>query len=182
MNVKDNRKVATLGAGCFWCVEAVFDQLKGVELVESGYIGGHVDNPTYKDICTGASGHAEVAQITYNTSIISFKELLEVFWKTHDPTTLNAQGADRGTQYRSVIYYNTEQEKEEAELYKKRLNESGAFDNPVITEVTAAPVFYKAENYHQNYYENNKLEPYCRFVIEPKIGKFKEAFAEKLKE
>ena len=175
-------KKATFGAGCFWCVEAVFQQLKGVEKVESGYMGGHTLNPTYNDICTGTTGHAEVAQITYNPDVISFKELLEVFWKTHDPTTLNMQGADHGTQYRSAIFYHDEEQRKVAELYKKRLNESGAFDSPIVTEITAVSAFYKAENYHQDYYESNKSQSYCKFVIEPKMEKFKKAFADKLKD
>ena len=175
-------KVATFGAGCFWCVEAVFEELKGVSLVESGYTGGKTENPSYKEICTGTTGHAEVARITYNPDSISFKELLEVFWKTHDPTTLNLQGADRGTQYRSVIFYHSEEQRKEAELYKSRLNESQAYNDPVVTEIAKAEIFYKAENYHQNYYQNNKSQPYCKYVIEPKIEKFKKAFNEKIKE
>ena len=181
MGATSNLEKATFGAGCFWCVEAVFDQLKGVEKVESGYMGGSTKNPTYKEICTGTTGHAEVAQITYNPDSISFKELLEVFWKTHDPTTLNMQGADRGTQYRSAVFYHTESQKKEAELYKSKLNASGAFEASIVTEISPASEFYVAENYHQDYYENNKEQAYCKFVIEPKMDKFKKAFADKLK-
>lgn len=177
-----NYEQAIFGAGCFWCVEAIFQQLKGVEKIESGYMGGHLLNPTYKDICTGATGHAEVIQISYDPKVISFNELLEVFWKTHDPTTLNAQGADRGTQYRSAVFYCNENQKNEAALYKNKLNELGAFPNPIVTEIAKSSTFYKAEDYHQNYYQSNTTQPYCKFVIDPKMDKFKEAFYEKIKE
>lgn len=173
---------AVFGAGCFWCVEAVFQELKGVESVESGYMGGTVDNPTYQEVCTGRTGHAEVAKITYDPNVVSFKELLEVFWKTHDPTTLNQQGADVGTQYRSAIFYMNEEQKELAEKYKKRLNESGAFSAPIVTEITKASIFYPAENYHQDYYSLNPNQGYCRYVIQPKVEKFRKAFADKLKD
>jgi peptide-methionine (S)-S-oxide reductase len=172
---------AVLGAGCFWCIEAVFLSLKGVESVESGYSGGQLINPTYKDICTGRTGHAEVARVVFNPSLISFAELLEVFWKTHDPTTLNRQGNDVGTQYRSVVFYLNEKQRKEAIYYKNRLQNSGAWDDPIITEISPLDVFYKAENYHQNYYEMNKNQSYCRYVIQPKLDKFKKAFKEKLK-
>ena len=177
----NNTEVAILGAGCFWCVEAVFQELQGVELVESGYTGGTVDNPTYKQICTGTTGHAEVARITFNPNIITFKEVLEVFWKTHDPTTLNRQGADVGTQYRSAIFYLSETQKDEAEHYKNRLNESGAFAAPIVTEIVPAEKFYLAENYHQDYFDLNPDQGYCRYVIQPKLDKFRAAFADKLK-
>ncbi len=173
---------AIFGAGCFWCVEAVFQELKGVESVESGYMGGHVANPTYQQVCTGTTGHAEVAKIVYNPNVISYKELLEVFWQTHDPTTLNRQGADTGTQYRSVIFYLTDEQRALAETYKARLDESGAFNAPIVTEITKAGTFYAAENYHQNYYSLNANQGYCQYVIKPKVEKFRKAFADKLKQ
>lgn len=172
---------ATFGAGCFWCVEAVFQELDGVMSVSSGYMGGAVKNPTYKEVCTGQTGHAEVARIIYDPAKISFADLLEVFWKTHDPTTLNRQGADVGTQYRSVIFYHSEEQKTEAESYKKKLDESGAWDKPLVTEISPAEIFYEAEEYHQNYYTQNGDASYCQFVIRPKMDKFRKAFADKLK-
>ena len=174
-------QTATFGAGCFWCVEAVFQQLDGVQSVASGYSGGHVDNPTYKQVCNGNTGHAEVIQITYNPQEISFAELLEAFWSSHDPTTLNRQGADVGTQYRSVIYYHNNEQKELAEKFKKELTASNAFSNPVVTEISPFTKFYKAEDYHQNYYNQNGDQPYCRMVIAPKLEKFKKVFKDKLK-
>lgn len=176
-----NMEVATFGTGCFWCTEAIFQQLKGVESAVSGYSGGTVKNPTYKEVCTGNTGHAEVIQITFNPNIISYKDLLEVFWKTHDPTTLNRQGADVGTQYRSVIFYHNQQQKELAEEYKKKLDKAGIYNNPVVTEISEYKEFYKAEDYHQEYYNQNKSQPYCNFVITPKIEKFKKVFKDKLK-
>ncbi|MDL5050854.1 peptide-methionine (S)-S-oxide reductase MsrA [Oscillatoria amoena NRMC-F 0135] len=173
--------VATFGNGCFWCTEAIFQQVKGVEKVESGYSGGKVKNPTYKEVCSGLTGHAEVIRITYNPSIVSFDELLEIFWQTHDPTTLNRQGADVGTQYRSVIFYHTPAQKERAEFFKKKLDESGAFSRPIVTEISPFTDFFKAEDYHQNYYNLNGSAPYCSYVIQPKLDKFKKAFADKLK-
>ena len=178
----DSQEVAILGAGCFWCVEAVFEELKGVDAVESGYMGGTVANPTYQQVCTGTTGHAEVARITYDPDIVSYKEILEVFWKTHDPTTLNRQGADVGTQYRSVIFYLNDRQKTTAEYYKQRLNESGAYTAPIVTEIVPASEFYAAEDYHQNYYSLNPNQGYCRYVIQPKLEKFRAAFADKLKE
>ncbi|PKP00669.1 MAG: peptide-methionine (S)-S-oxide reductase [Bacteroidetes bacterium HGW-Bacteroidetes-9] len=172
---------ATFGAGCFWCTEAIFQQLNGVISVESGYSGGERPNPTYDQVCSGATGHAEVTQIVYDPSIISFEELLEVFWKTHDPTTLNRQGADVGTQYRSVIFYHTDEQKQLAESYKSKLNTSGAWDNSVITEISPFTAFYKAEDYHQDYYNNNKRQPYCTFVIGPKLDKFEKVFGDRFK-
>ena len=171
----------TLGAGCFWCVEAVFSELKGVESVIAGYAGGKVNNPTYKEVCTGTTGHAEVAQITYDSDAITLGELLEVFWQTHDPTTLNRQGADVGTQYRSVIFYHTEEQKNIAQKYKDELNKSGAWDNPIVTEITEIENYYPAENYHQDYYSQNSGEQYCKYVIQPKLDKFRKVFASKLK-
>lgn len=176
-----NLDTAVLGAGCFWCIEAVFLSLKGVKSVESGYSGGYLENPTYKDICTGTSGHAEVARITFDTNSLTFKEILEVFWKTHDPTTLNRQGNDVGTQYRSAIFYINDEQKKIATFYKQQLQESGAWNDPIVTEITALEKFYIAENYHQNYYELNKNQGYCRYVIQPKLEKFKKAFKEKIK-
>lgn len=175
-----NIKKATFGAGCFWCVEAVFQQLSGVQSVVSGYTGGKVKDPTYREICGGRTGHAEVAQITYDEKIISFDELLEIFWQTHDPTTLNKQGADVGTQYRSAIFYHDSEQKQKAEMYKQKLNEAGAFNNPVVTEISPMGVFYKAEEAHQNYYINNQDQPYCAIVIRPKIEKLKRVFGHKL--
>ena len=173
--------VATLAAGCFWCVEAVFQKLKGVEKVESGYMGGTLKDPSYKDVCTGQTGHAEVCQITYNPNIISFEELLEVFWKTHDPTTLNRQGGDIGTQYRSAVFYHNATQKQIAESIKNDLGQSGAFDAPVVTTLEPASIFYKAENYHQDYFNLNGTNPYCQMVVKPKVEKFKKVFSDKIK-
>jgi len=173
--------VATFGAGCYWCTEAQFQQLKGVKKVESGFSGGYVEYPTYKQVCGGHTGHAEVCNIYYDPSVISFDELLAAFWTCHDPTTLNRQGNDVGTQYRSVIFYHDEEQKEKAETYKKKLNDEKAWDKPVVTEITAFTQFYKAEDYHQNYYNDNGDQPYCHFVIGPKVEKFKKVFKDKLK-
>ena len=173
---------ATLGTGCFWCTEAVFEQLEGVISVTSGYAGGHVANPSYKDVCTGETGHAECVQVVYETSKISFDELLEVFWQVHDPTTLNRQGGDVGTQYRSVIFYHDDEQKQKAEKYKTELDKSGAYDNPIVTTLEPFTKFYTAENYHQEYYELNKnSNPYCSIVIQPKLEKFEKVFKDKLK-
>lgn len=173
---------ATLGTGCFWCTEAIFDQLDGVISVTSGYSGGHVSNPSYKEVTTGETGHAECVQIVYDTSKISFDELLEVFWQVHDPTTLNRQGADVGTQYRSTIFYHNDEQKQKAEKYKAELDKSGAFDNPIVTTLEPFTKFYTAENYHQEYYELNKnSNPYCSIVIRPKLEKFEKVFKSKLK-
>ena len=174
-------QVATFGEGCFWCTEAVFQRLKGIIKVESGYSGGTVPDPTYEAVCTGKTGHAEVTQITYDPSIISFKELLEVFWKTHDPTTLNRQGNDVGTQYRSIILYHDEEQKALAEQYKHALDSAKVWNDPVVTEIVPFKKFYKAENYHQDYYNQHENQPYCSFVITPKLEKFKKVFADKLK-
>jgi len=172
---------ATFGAGCFWCVEAVFQRLKGVESVKPGYSGGDIKNPSYREVCAGTTGHAEVAQIVYNPEIISYDELLEVFWQTHDPTTLNRQGADVGTQYRSVIFYHNPEQKRLAEHYLKKLDESGAFRAPIVTEIKPLEVFYPAEDYHHNYYNDNTSQPYCQLVIKPKLEKLRKVFADKLK-
>jgi peptide-methionine (S)-S-oxide reductase len=181
MNNENKMDTATFGAGCFWCVEAVFQQIKGVEKVVSGYSGGKVKNPTYKEICSGLTGHAEVIQVYYDSSVVSFGELLEVFWATHDPTTLNRQGADVGTQYRSAVFYHNENQREIAEKYKQKLNDAKVYDNPIVTEISPIINFYKAEDYHQNYFNDNSQQPYCQYVIQPKLDKFKKVFAEKLK-
>lgn len=178
---EEGTQLATFGTGCFWCTEAIFQNVDGVEKVESGYSGGKTKNPTYKEICSGLTGHAEVIQLTYNPKKISFDELLEIFWKTHDPTTLNRQGNDEGTQYRSVIFYHNDQQKKLATAYKNKLNESGAFSQPIVTEISEFSTFYKAENYHQNYYNLNGNAPYCSIIIQPKVEKFKKVFKEKLK-
>lgn len=172
---------ATFGSGCFWCTEAVFQQLNGVLKVTSGYSGGHVANPTYEQVCSKTTGHAEVTQIIFDPSVITYDELLEVFWKTHDPTTLNRQGNDVGPQYRSVIFYHNDAQKQRAEFYKQQLDKSGAWKNPIVTEIAAFKNFYEAEDYHQNYYVNNGSQPYCYFVIRPKMEKFEKVFKDKLK-
>jgi peptide-methionine (S)-S-oxide reductase len=176
-----NLDTVIFGAGCFWCVEAIFQNLKGVQSVESGYSGGTVENPSYKEVCTGTTGHAEVAKIIFDPSVISYDELLEVFWTTHDPTTLNRQGADVGSQYRSVIFYLNDKQKESAEKSKKEIAPQ-IWDDPVVTEITPLTNFYKAEDYHQNYYNENPEQSYCKYVINPKLEKFKKKFKEKLKE
>jgi peptide-methionine (S)-S-oxide reductase len=172
---------ATFGAGCFWCVEAIFQQMNGVISVASGYSGGTVKNPAYREVCNGTTGHAEVCQIIYDPALVTFDELLEAFWQTHDPTTLNRQGADVGTQYRSVVFYHNDEQKQKAELYKKKLNDENVFGKPVVTEISAFTVFYKAEAYHQNYYNQNSGEGYCQYVIRPKVEKFRKVFPQKLK-
>ncbi len=172
---------ATFGAGCFWCVEAQFQLLDGVIGARSGFEGGSVKNPAYREVCNGTTGHAEVIEITYDPAKVTYDELLAAFWQSHDPTQLNRQGNDVGTQYRSVILYHTDQQKELAEKYKKELNASGAWDKPVVTEISAASTFYKADDYHQNYFNENGSESYCQFVIQPKVEKFKKVFKEKLK-
>ncbi len=171
----------TLGAGCFWCVEAVFQQLKGVEQVVSGYSGGHIENPTYEQVCDKTTGHAEVCQLYYDPAVISIDEILEVYWQTHDPTTLNRQGNDAGPQYRSVIFYHNNTQKEKAEYYKTQLDGSGAFRAPIVTTIEPFTNFYAAENYHQNYYRNNPNQGYCTYVIQPKVEKFRKVFKDKLK-
>ena len=163
--------IAVFGAGCFWCVEAIFLHINGVESVVSGYSGGNTQNPTYEQICTGKTEHAEVCKIEYNPKIITYKELLKYFWESHDPTTLNRQGNDIGTQYRSVIYYVNDEQKEIAEKYKNKLSQVEVFEKPIVTEIERLDTFYKAEGYHQNYYYNNKNQPYCSFIIKPKLDK-----------
>lgn len=172
---------ATFGTGCFWCTEALFQQLEGVVKVTSGYSGGHVANPTYEQVCTKTTGHAECLNILYDRSKISFDDLLEVFWQSHDPTTLNKQGNDVGPQYRSVIFYHNKEQKEKSEKYKEALNKSGAWANPIVTEISPAQTFYSAETYHQDYYKKNGGQPYCYYVIRPKLEKFEKVFKDKLK-
>ncbi len=172
---------ATFGEGCFWCTEAFFQRLNGVYKVISGYGGGFIENPSYEQVCDKNTGHIELCQIIYNPTIISYDELLEVFWKTHDPTTLDRQGNDAGPQYRSVIFYTTQVEKDKAETYKKALDKSGAWSSQIVTDIKAFKNFYPAENYHQNYYNDNQNQGYCRFVIQPKLEKFEKVFKNKLK-
>jgi peptide-methionine (S)-S-oxide reductase len=174
-------KVATFGGGCFWCTEAVFLELEGVSKAESGYSGGHLENPTYEQVCTKTTGHAEVIQVTYDPKKLPFEKLLEVFFKTHDPTTKDRQGADEGPQYRSAIFYHDEEQKKVAESVKQKLDASGAFGAPIVTEITKFDKFYKAEGYHQNYYARNPNQGYCRAVIQPKLEKFRHAFEKDLK-
>jgi peptide-methionine (S)-S-oxide reductase len=171
----------TLGAGCFWCVEAVYQQLKGVKSVVSGYMGGKIKQPTYREVCSGLTGHAEVCQLIYDPKVISFETILEIFWQTHDPTTLNRQGADVGTQYRSAIFCHTKEQLKYAENWKLNLNQKKVFPNPIVTQVTMAAEFYSAEDYHQNYYLQNGEQPYCQIVIKPKMDKFLKAFKNKLR-
>lgn len=179
--MKDNLAIATFGNGCFWCTEAIFQQLKGVETVLPGYTGGTVKNPSYKEVCTGTTGHAEAIQITYDPAVISYRELLDVFFYTHDPTTLNRQGADVGTQYRSAIFFHNEEQKKDAETIIAQLTAEGVYPDPIVTEISAIGVFYQAEDYHRNYYNNNKNQGYCRAVINPKLDKFMKKYASKTK-
>ena len=181
MNNNKNLETITLGSGCFWCTEAVFQNLKGIVSSVSGYSGGNMANPTYEDVCSGTTNYAEVIQVTFNPEIISLVEVLEVFWKTHDPTTLNRQGNDVGTQYRSVIFYHNEKQRKVAEELKNKLEKAKIYKDPIVTEITKFTKFYPAENYHQNYYKQNKDKPYCSFVITPKVEKFKKIFKDKLK-
>jgi peptide-methionine (S)-S-oxide reductase len=183
INLVKNREneVATLGAGCFWCTEAVFQNIKGVVEVVSGYSGGSVKNPTYEQICSSSTGHAEVSQITYDPKILSYDELLFIFWGIHNPTTLNQQGNDVGSQYRSVIFYHNQKQKKIAELSKKRLAEDKIYDSPIVTEIAPFEAFYPAENYHQNYYSNNPDKMYCKLVIGPKMAKLRKEFSKYLK-
>ena len=180
-NSTGRREVATLGGGCFWCTEAVFDDLKGVESVESGYSGGRRENPTYEQVCSGATGHAEVIQITFDPQVVSFKQILEVFFTVHDPTTLNRQGADVGTQYRSVIFYHDEEQRRVAEEVIKELDAQRLWDAPIVTELAPFEKFYVAEDYHQEYFRLNGSQPYCRMVVAPKVAKFREHYREQLK-
>lgn len=174
-------EVATLGGGCFWCLEAIYQDIQGVEKVVSGYAGGHVPNPTYKQICDKTTGHAEVTQITYDPTIISYEELLQVFWHIHDPTTLNRQGNDIGPQYRSIILTHNDEQAEIAKRSKSVVNGSDLWANPIVTQIEPLETFYEAEAYHQNYYKDNPYQGYCQFVINPKVSKFRKQFAHKLK-
>jgi peptide-methionine (S)-S-oxide reductase len=177
----NNREIATLGGGCFWCLDAVFKDLRGVETVESGYTGGHVKNPTYQAVCTGATGHAEVVQLTFNPAEVSFKEILEVFFTIHDPTTLNRQGYDEGTQYRSAIFYHSPEQKAIAESVIAELNEAKIWGNSIVTEVTPISEYYPAEDYHQDYFTKNPTQGYCQAVVAPKVAKFRKYFLDRLK-
>lgn len=179
--VESKRSAATFGGGCFWCVEAVFERLEGVHIVESGYAGGEVDDPTYDEVCSGTTGHAEVCRIEFDPEKVSYLDLLEVFFQTHDPTTLNRQGNDRGTQYRSVIFTHDEEQKATAERVKRELDASGAWDDPIVTEISPLPRYWPAEPYHQDYFAQNPTQGYCAYVISPKLDKFRKAFKEKLK-
>jgi len=179
--MKEGMDTATFGAGCFWCVEAVFQEVKGVESVVSGYSGGARPDPSYGAVSTGVTGHAEACQIMYDPKVVSYADLLEIFWKTHDPTTKDRQGADVGTQYRSVIFYHNDEQKSLAEHYRTKLEEAGIYDDPIVTEIVPFKAFYKAEGYHQDYYTNNPDQAYCRFVIQPKVEKFRKVFSDKLK-
>jgi len=181
IGTENNIEKATLGGGCFWCTEAVYKELNGVIEVQPGYSGGHVKNPAYREVCNGTTGHAEVVQITYDPQIVSFSEILEVFFMTHNPTTLNRQGNDVGTQYRSAIFYHSEEQKQTAEKVIRLFEEEKVYDDPIVTEVTAFDAFYKAEDYHKNYFEKNKNQPYCQFVVAPKVEKFRKIFKEKAK-
>jgi peptide-methionine (S)-S-oxide reductase len=180
-NSQHTTEVATLAGGCFWCLEAVYDQLRGVEHVESGYAGGRVPNPSYRQVCTGATGHAEVVQVTFDPQVVSFKDLLDVFFTIHDPTTLNRQGADVGTQYRSAIFYHSPEQKATAEQVIAELDAAKIWGAPIVTEVAPFETFYEAEDYHQEYFERNGEQPYCRAVVAPKVAKFRKYFFEKLK-
>jgi len=179
-DLNDNKDLeqVTLGSGCFWCTEAVFEHLKGVKSAISGYSGGRLANPTYEQVCNGTTGHAEVIQVTYDPSQISFTDILRVFWETHDPTTLNRQGNDVGTQYRSAVFYHTEAQRKLAEEYKKQLDASGTFKDPIVTEITKFEKFYPAEDYHQEYFALNPNQQYCQYVIRPKVEKFRKEFAD----
>ena len=179
--MSNQTQVATLAGGCFWCLEAVYDELKGVVSVESGYSGGQVPNPSYKQVCTGTTGHAEVTQVTFDPSVISYRDVLDVFFAIHDPTTLNRQGADVGTQYRSAIFYHNDEQKSVAENLIKELNAQKIWERPIVTEVTKLDKFYMAENYHQEYFANNQNQPYCQAVVAPKVAKFRKKHLEMLK-
>ena len=178
---QEGKEIGTLGGGCFWCLEAVYDRLKGVESVESGYMGGQTPDPTYEAVCSGDTGHAEVVRVTFNPKVLSYRDLLEVFFVIHDPTTLNRQGNDVGSQYRSVIFYNTPAQKAEAEKIVSELSRDKAFADPIVTEILPEAPFYIAERYHQEYFQNNPNQPYCHYVVAPKVAKFREKFARRMK-
>jgi peptide-methionine (S)-S-oxide reductase len=179
--MSNHLETTTLGGGCFWCVEAIYQDVKGVHSVVSGYAGGHVKNPTYEQVCTKTTGHAEVTQLAFDPDVISFEDILYIFWRTHDPTTLNRQGADVGPQYRSVIFYHDDEQKRTAEKSKAETDASNLWKDPIVTEISPITEFYKAEDYHQNFYRSNPYQPYCRAVIDPKVRKFRKSFQEKLK-
>lgn len=176
-----SHEIATLGGGCFWCLEAVFEQMQGVVAVRSGYMGGKIANPTYQQVCGGRTGHVEVVQVTFDPAVTSYREVLEVFFATHDPTTLDRQGNDVGTQYRSVIFYHSEQQREDAQAVIRDLDSQKIWPDPIVTDVRAAEPFYVAEDYHQEYFRNNSRQPYCAYVVAPKVRKFREKFANKLR-
>ncbi len=180
-NGLSHTEVATLAGGCFWCLEAVYEELRGVEKVESGYSGGSVPDPTYRQVCAGTTGHAEVVQVTFDPEAVSFREILEVFFTIHDPTTLNRQGADVGTQYRSAIFYHSDEQKEIAEEVISEIEREGVWDSPIVTEVVPFDVYYRAEDYHQEYFRNNGFQPYCQVIIAPKVAKFRKQHLERLK-
>jgi peptide-methionine (S)-S-oxide reductase len=177
----EGREVATFGGGCFWCMEAIFSEISGVEKVESGYAGGTVLNPSYEEVCTGRTGHAEVIQVTYDPASVSYKDLLRIFFTVHDPTTLNRQGADVGTNYRSIIFYHNDEQKLQASEVMREITEAGIWDGPLVTQLEPFKAFYKAEEYHQEYFKNNPNQPYCRIVIAPKVQKFRQHYMQKLK-
>lgn len=181
MSTTAGKQIATLAGGCFWCLEAVYDQLKGVESVESGYMGGQRPNPTYEQVCSGATGHAEVVQVTFDPAVITYRELLEVFFVIHDPTTMDRQGNDVGTQYRSAIFYHGDEQKRVAEEVIRDLEAERVFDARIVTQIVPASVFYVAETYHQEYFERNPSQPYCQYVVAPKVAKFRRKFLEKAK-
>lgn len=181
MSTQQGRETATLAGGCFWCLEAVYDELRGVERVVSGYAGGGVANPSYRQVCAGTTGHAEVVQITFDPTVVSYKELLEVFFTIHDPTTLNRQGADTGTQYRSAIYYHTPEQKEIAARVVAEVTAAGVWSAPIVTEISPLPEFYAAEDYHQDYFQRNPNQPYCNVVVAPKVSKFRKQYLDRLK-
>jgi peptide-methionine (S)-S-oxide reductase len=179
--MSSGREVATVGGGCFWCIEAIFSELVGVEKVESGYAGGSVPNPTYEDVCSGRTNHAEVVQVTFDPAVLSYKDLLRIFFTVHDPTTMNRQGADVGTNYRSVIFYHSERQRLEASEVIREITEAGIWNRPIVTQLEPLQAFYKAEEYHQEYFKNNPRQPYCQIVIAPKVRKFREHYQQKLK-
>jgi len=179
--IATGREIATLAGGCFWCLEAVYDEIKGVESVESGYMGGKTENPSYDDVCSGGTGHAEVVQVTFDPQVVSFTEILQVFFAIHDPTTLNRQGNDVGTQYRSAIFYHSPAQKAVAESTIANLKANGVYDDPIVTEIAPVTKFYPAENYHQEYFRRNPAQPYCSFVVRPKLAEFRRQFLQKLK-
>jgi peptide-methionine (S)-S-oxide reductase len=181
MSTEKSKELATLAGGCFWCLEAVYKELRGVERVVSGYAGGHVSNPTYREVCEGTTGHAEVVQITFDPALASYRELLEVFFTIHDPTTLNRQGGDVGTQYRSAVFYHTPEQRETAERVVAEMTAERVWDSAIVTEVTPLDKFYPAEDYHQDYFEKNPTQPYCAAVVAPKVSKFRKLFLDRLK-